>query len=500
MNTKRKAELQRKLSMTSMPKPPAGLADRIKADIPEALLSTQRDRERLSRSTAFSMRVAASILLLISSVYLALQLMTRSEQKRPGLASAPAVDRLQVPARATVAPAAAPQAEVTITFADKKKETFAFRSDEADNVRQNPQQAAKTEAVLADNRKRDLSKDTESGRDEVERHAGIEGGVTGGRLSGVAPVAAPPPPPARAAAVAENPPAEPQSAQPALRAEGKVRAPSTQEAVAVTGLAPAMAGSANAAELSFASPRAVFGLSIDPDAFDRVKHDIEKGARPAAGSVDVAALVNYFAGPARPPRRDVRLDVEASRAPLSASNTASLRFTIDTPRQVAAPGASLPPVATDAELEIWLNSQAVEWHRLVGARELTAQATLVKNLSVTGIVDMKLKPGVPPRTTIATLTLRYRSVEDGKKHTITREVHAADVAHTWASATRRHRLATLGAVWSETLNAGTTEGDVARTAKRLATEAPGDERAQDLAEVASASSRLRSFGPTGSAR
>jgi hypothetical protein len=495
MNTKRKAELQRKLSMTSVPKPPAGLADRIKADIPENLLSTQRDRERLSRSTAFSMRVAASILLLISSVYLALQLMTRSEPKRPGLASAPAMDRLQVPVSATVAPAAAPQAEVTITFADKKKETL----------------AAKTEAVLADNRKRDLAKDTESGRNELERRAGIESGVSGGgQLGGVAvadaapapaaPVAAPPQPPARAAAAAENPPAEPQSAQPALRAEGKVRAPSTKEAIAVTGLAPAMVGRANAAELSFASPRAVFGLSIDPNAFDRVKHDIEKGARPAAGSVDVAALVNYFAGPARPPRREVRLDVEASRAPLAANNTASLRFTIDTPREIAAPGASLPPVATDAELEIWLNSQAVEWHRLVGARELTAQATLVKNLSVTGIVDMKLKPGVPPGTTIATLTLRYRSVEDGEKHTLTRTVHAADVARTWASATRRHRLATLGAVWSETLNAGTTEGDLARTAEKLATEAPGDERAQDLAEVASASSRLRSFGPTGSAR
>ena len=494
MNTKRKAELQRKLAMTSVPKPPAGLADRIKAGIPENLLSTQRDRERLSRSTVFSMRVAASILLLISSLYLALQLMTRSEPKRPGLASAPAMDRLQVPASTAVAPAAAPQAEVTITLANKKKETL----------------AAKTEAVLADNRKRNLAKDTESERNELERRAGIEGGVTGSRPDGVAvadaapvpaaPVAAPPPPPARAAAVVENRPAEAQSAQPALRAEGKMRAPSTKEAITVTGSAPSIVDGLNAAELSFAAPRAVFGLSIDPNAFDRVKHDIEKGARPAAGSVDVAALVNYFAGSAKPPRRDVRLDVEASRAPLGANNTASLRFTIDTPREIATPGASLPPAASDAELEIWVNTQAVQSHRLVGARELTTQATLVKNLSVTGIVDMKLKAGVPPGTTIATLTLRYRSVEDGKKHTITRAVHAADVARTWASSSRRHRLATLGAVWSETLNAGTTEGDLARTAERLATEAPGDERAQDLAEVASASSRLRSFGPTGSAR
>ncbi|MGZ8796066.1 MAG: hypothetical protein ACXW2F_01880 [Thermoanaerobaculia bacterium] len=510
MNTKRKAELQRKLSMTSVPKPPAGLADRIKAGIPEDLLSTQRDRERLSRSTAYSMRVAASILLLISSVYLALQLMTRSGQKPSGLTSAPTMDRVQAPPTSAVAPAAAPQAEVTITFADKKKEAFGYKSAEADNVRQNPKPATKAEAVLADNRKRDLAKDQESTRNDVERRAGVESGISGGRLGEVAvadaapapaaPVAAPAAPPARIAAAETLPAEEPQSAQTALRAEGKVRAQSTKEAITVTGAAPSIVDGLNAAELSFASPRAVFGLSIDPGAFDRVKHDIEKGARPAAGSIDVAALVNYFAGPARPPRRDVRLDVEASRAPLAANNTASLRFTIDTPREIAAPGASLPPVATDAELEIWVNSQAVQSHRIVGARELTAQATLVKNLSVTGIVDMKLKPGLPPRTTIATLTLRYRSVEDGKKHTIRRAVHAADVARTWASATRRHRLATLGAVWSETLNAGTTEGDVARTAKRLATEAPGDERAQDLAEVASASSRLRSFGPTGSAR
>ena len=53
MTTKRKAELQRRLSMASVPKPPAGLADRIKRDIPE-LLDTTRDRERFSRSAVAS--------------------------------------------------------------------------------------------------------------------------------------------------------------------------------------------------------------------------------------------------------------------------------------------------------------------------------------------------------------------------------------------------------------------------------------------------------------
>ena len=75
MTTKRKAELQRRLSMASVPKPPAGLADRLKSDIPD-LLGTTRERERLSSSVAFNLRVAASIILLVSSAYLCVQLLS----------------------------------------------------------------------------------------------------------------------------------------------------------------------------------------------------------------------------------------------------------------------------------------------------------------------------------------------------------------------------------------------------------------------------------------
>jgi hypothetical protein len=261
----------------------------------------------------------------------------------------------------------------------------------------------------------------------------------------------------------------------------------------VTAASPAIIGNAQAAGFSLAAPRQVFGLSIDPTAFERVKHDIERGERPAAGSVDVAALVNYFSGTGRAPRRDVRLDVEASRAPLAPDTTALLRFTIETPQESIAPGASIPPFATDADLEINLNSSAVLTHRLIGADELKSQSTLLKNLSVTGLMDLRLKPGVSARTTIATLTLKYRLVSDGKYKTITRAVHASDVNRNWGASTRRHRLATLGAVWSESLAGGSGATDVARTAEKLATEEPADRRAKDLAALANASSRLQSF-------
>jgi hypothetical protein len=78
MTTKRKAELQRKLAIAPVAKPPAGLADRIKGEIPKHLVTdTSKERARFRQSIAFNVRVAASIILLVSSVYLALHLLSR---------------------------------------------------------------------------------------------------------------------------------------------------------------------------------------------------------------------------------------------------------------------------------------------------------------------------------------------------------------------------------------------------------------------------------------
>jgi len=78
MTTKRKAELQRKLALAPVPKPPVDLADRIKGEIPKQLMvDTTKERARFRQAIAFNVRVAASILLLVSSVYLALHLLSR---------------------------------------------------------------------------------------------------------------------------------------------------------------------------------------------------------------------------------------------------------------------------------------------------------------------------------------------------------------------------------------------------------------------------------------
>jgi hypothetical protein len=501
MNQKRKAELQRKLSMTSVPRPPAGLLERIKADIPHDLKMADRERERFSRSTAFTMRVAASIILLISSVYVTIHLMSRSDER--GL----------MPPTMAMRKTAAPPAEVTIDLAEAPKPAAAASPAHAvaPPARQHAVQTAELEE-----RKKVKEEDTfitdavQTRKDQqlaAKSSSGAEGGAQSGSAVGdaYAPLVV-----AEARDAAAAPPSAPQPASAVEQQAENGRANAKQAAVAkldhrnetvtVTAAAPVVdTGTLNNVTPSrtFAdiSSHAVFGLSVDPEAFARVRKLIDQGQRPAPGTVDVAGVVNYLAGTTASPAA-VDLEVEGSRAPIT-PNTILIRFTVETEHTDGSSSA----VASDANLTISLNSEAVLSHRLIGAETLKAQSTLSKNLSVTGVVEAELNPAVQPSAKIATLRLRYRSAIDGQIHAIDKIVRAAQVTHSWDSASLRHRRATLGAIWSESINrGGRATRDMAQRAERLAIEAPDDARARELAAAASAFSRLQSSGPTGSGR
>ena len=474
MTTKRKAELQRRLSMASVPKPPAGLADRIKSDIPD-LLGTTRERERLSSSIAFNLRVAASIILLISSAYLCVQLLSRTDQRND--AAAPPMLRMAVkaaPAKLQVSQEA-PAPAVTA----KKAEP------EVAAPKPSPQVAPGRVAP------------------PVERARNLPNGAAGYAYE--APVVAeaappPPPPPARNESITVT------SEAPLLdvrQSGAPAPAPAPPEAKTMTAdFVAEMVPSARAADIGQPATHEVFGISIDNRAFPNVKGAIERGERPNA--VNVEALINYFAGPPdRRAPREVGLEVEASPAPVSSGSRAFIiRTTIDTARQEVPPGASPLPVATDADLEIDLDGNAVISHRRAGGGDETSgvEATLLKNVSVTAMFEVELRANLQWRQPIATVRLRYRSVATGKERVITRIVHASEIARPWAEASRRHRLATLGAMWSETLKNAPGANDVARRAEELANQEPKDAKARELAMLATASSRLQSSGPTGSGR
>lgn len=129
MNADRRAALQRKLAVAPVPKPPAGLAARIKNQIPKELrFSAERERARLAQSVRLSVAVAASVIVVIATAYLALDVTTRSkvdETTKPA-AAAPLrqieTPRLQVPAAAPPAPHVIATKQAARTRAKKQEE------------------------------------------------------------------------------------------------------------------------------------------------------------------------------------------------------------------------------------------------------------------------------------------------------------------------------------------------------------------------------------------
>lgn len=458
MTQKKKAELQRKLAVAPVAKPPDGLAERIKADIPKHLFDADRERRQLSRSIGMSLRVAASILLLIGGAFLMIAVLTRSESQKAPVASV------------TVAPATAP-AQV----ADQAKENDAYAP---------PARAEAPPAVVAQTEKKDLRAKPSSALGAVGGKLGTTAVANEGARRAREDesesrdvVLAVPPPPAAPPAVAAAPAATPPPAATEARPEPSRQAPAMADAMSKS--RAAVVSEAFAASIAPIDPSQLFGISVDRKAFDRLKGAIEIGARPDPRDVDVEALVNYFAGPA-PRTRDVRLDIEVTSAPANAGVCCVLRVTVDTP-----PSDS-PFIGKDALLEIAFNGDVVRDFSRTGGEDSTklVQPVLPPNASVTALYDFQLKPNPPPRSLIATVTLRYHTLPRDRERTLIETVRLGDIKRSWATGSRRHRLASLGAMWAETLRDSGRAAEVAVKAEELSKQLPADERARDLAKAA----------------
>jgi hypothetical protein len=479
MNSKRRAELQRKLSMGEVPRPPADLSERIKGDIPK-YLSVEKDRAYFTGSVAFSMRVAASILLLLTTALVTLRLLepaarpigSREQKQVAAAAPVPAVNHYST--NATTAGPAQQTEEVSLQIEQQMPLPVAAPPA----LRVAPQTATGLRREAVDEERADT-------------------GITVGRLAAANETEAAAddfgdtPHPTSVAAAAPAPAPVPPPPAPARDSSRDASARATTVTAQAPMIAPApssLMSEAYANELDLGPQAEVFGISVDPRAFLDIKAALEKGTRPT-GPVDVEALVNYFAGaPPRPSRRAVTLDVEASPAPVEAEGDhAVLRFTVDTAKAEVRGRASTPPVAQDARVEIDIEDEAVaSFRRIGGVDTIAAQPTLLHNVSVTALYQLELKPRLKASQKVATVRLRYRSISDGKEAVITRVIHGRDLAKQWSRASRRHRLASLGAVWSESLKGAAAGVDVAKRAEELASQKPADSRARDLANAASA--------------
>ncbi|HYC60350.1 MAG TPA: von Willebrand factor type A domain-containing protein [Thermoanaerobaculia bacterium] len=512
MNSKRRAELQRKLSMGAVPRPPADLASRIKADIPQ-YLEADTDRGRFTNSVAFTMRVAASILMLITTAFITLRLLepetkivaskaapqrleravTRemtSNSATTTIASQPAADEVrleiaqEMPIATTVpeaAPAAPPPAasvarpQLRLAETSREEETSAAANDFVAELKANEEVTEGQVAGIT-------SIDTENAARQAD--------AAGGRMTITAEAPAVAPPTEAAASITTVPAPQSRLNAGPRRTAAAAPAPAPVPPPPLAAPPPSLAfvGEARASELDLAPPKEVFGISVDPKAFAQMKSTLEAGRRPPAKNVDVDALVNYFAGPpAKTPRR-LMVEVEASPVPIEANGDhALLRFTLDAPRKEVAPRASTPPAATDVSVEVAIEKDAVvSFRRIGGTTEIDSEPTILHNVSVTALYQLELKPSLQMRDRVATVRLRYRSLTDGRKHMITRIIRGADFSGSWARASRRHRLASLGAIWSESLKGAGAKQELARAAEELATQAPDDARARELANAANA--------------
>jgi hypothetical protein len=505
MTTKRKAELQRKLSLRSVPRPPDDLLERIKADIPN-YLTVEAERQRFSRSIGFHLKIAASVLILVTSLLGVLFLFAPGEVERAKSASPMAMQR---GASADAAPQTVDTVQVEIA-----QETATTAGSAAPAMNAAPVMQLADADVAASGRlsaapaspRRELAF-SDVGPDmmvnamttEPAATGSVEGGVAGGTAGGViggvvggtvrAPQsvvaeAAPPP-----AAAPEPPLAAPVPPPPSAGVEETAR----QRAAAtttVTASAPSIVSYAYASSFDL-HPKSVFGLSIDPEVFRRIKNTIERGGRVPPSSVNVEALVNYFAGaPERRVRSGVRMEVEGSPAPVEAEgNRGVVRVSIDTAAVAVMEGGSVPPIAKDAKLEIEFNPDAVSDFKAIGDNfTSTPESVLLHNLSVTGLYAVDLHAPLKARDVVATIRLHYRNVSDNKKQSIVRVLHGSDFAKQWTNSSRRHRLASLGALWGESLRSTQGGTAVARRAEELASDEPDSERARELAAVANASS------------
>ena len=384
MTRNRKADLQRKLTMAPVAKPPAGLADRIKRDIPgHFAFQAENERTQLRKSAMFNLRIAASIILLVSSLYLALHLVSRTgtnvdtrsmmSSKDAPAAMKPAVSLPNTPPapgsarvqeRADLPPLPRVPPPTSIAAQTPRERIAEARHEESVSV------TAAAPVYVADTR---------------ETAPPITDSVAIVNAAPAAAVAAPPPPPA---------------APEAQMATAEGGAPARERTFAKSSAAPALSESRDAA---VAAPSA--------RNFVAVQQAISRGESPR--DIDAFTFVQHFAAPERKPV-DLHVELEASATPLDATKWL-LRVSVD------APGKTSTPI----DLTF---GDAVTVHRSVIGSVAPNE---------TALYEIEFKPNTKQDETIATVR-----AGDAKS-----TLRVADL-HPWNAASPRMKRASLAAAWA----------------------------------------------------
>jgi hypothetical protein len=377
--------------MAPVATPPAGLAERIKSDIPRNL-GFESERTTSRKSAMFNLRIAASIILLVSSLYLVLHLLSRTESNLGPSSAGTSRSIASAPSAAVTLPSTPP--EPGSAREQPRTDLPAMPSSPP------PRVAAAMPNPRIANAKHEEAVEMTTGRTQL---AGSFENET--------------PPVKQQQIVADAAPA------PMIAAPAQPPAPAVVDQTAPAGFA-AEGG-------AFAPERAVAKSAAAPrerDAkrdeapvrnFVAIQEAISRGE--TLRHLDTSAIVQHFAAPDRPPA-GLHVELEASAAPLNASKWL-LRVSVDGP-------------ATGTAIDLAFGDAIATHHPLTGAPAPNE----------TALYEIEFKPGATPDQTIA--TVRAGKAEEIVRVTDLRRWNAAStrmkrasLAATWARTPQSHTQA-----------------------------------------------------------
>lgn len=426
MTHNRKAELQRKLGMAPLPTPPPGLAQRIKDEIPsDLLLNVEKERDGLRRSVSFDVRIAASILLLISAAFAGLHLLSRSQTTLTTSSRAKAGETQIAEGRPAPSAQAAP---LPIAAADNEPRIFPSALPPAHKMARRVKEEEGAPALAGRIKASEPTVWIAASR-KTATSAQSAGGSTA--------------PPAEALTVLKETPLSPtETANAALDAVAKSpvqqgsRAPQMADAAPH---APAMASAAapSRAERSTASKslrRQDLQFGTPVASFAQAEESLRSGRN--LDSSKATALIEHFAAPTDLPASSLRLEAEAIVLPSVEPDTLFLRVSIDGPAGQETAFDLRLSIEPSRDLSDPSKSSETERSPLVEPEFLPAA-------SMTRVDLIHLRPGLLETKPVASVRLRYRDA-GGREQSLERRILPTDVTE-WKNASSRGRAATLAA-------------------------------------------------------
>ncbi len=438
MTRNRKAELQRKLAIAPLPTPPPELSQRIKDEIPRDLLfNVENERDRFRRSVTFDVRIAASILLLISGAFAGVHFLSRPE---PAMTTNSRAEAPAFRVAETTTGPAAQAAPLPSAAADSSARILPAAAPPLPRLLRQTKEEAGAPAVIGEMKASVPARVNAPG---LSPNPSAQSTLASADTAAAAGLLQP-----ASDAIAAGANAQPKEKAHDQREAGNIQMTDAAHEVAQpTPPRQSVAAAPSHAEMSVRkSARNERTTGNETGSFGRAEEALRQGQR--LDGTAAAALIEHFAAPTDRPAQQLRLEAEAIVLPTLEPHTLFLRVSIDAPAEQG---------ATSLQLTIPSLKPGTPAIAPSIVPELRAAA------SVTRVFLLPLASGTAAGDSVAVARLQYRDA-GGREQSLERRIARADVLK-WEKASARGRSATLAAALIARLEEGKAVAPLAAVAR-----------------------------------